>query len=109
MQLPRLINAAIGYVNANNKNKSLLYAVLAKYYYKVEKNPVETIKMARKAVSLQPSNLYHHLNLVKYLINSGYFSEAQKALEVLQKVDTYGQHRAEISRLMNFIKNKQLQ
>jgi tetratricopeptide (TPR) repeat protein len=99
LQLPKLLKAAIGYQNVNIKNKSMLYAILAKYAYSVEGNRTETIKMARKSVSIMPSNMYYHLNLVKYLIWAADQVEAKKALESAAKIDIDGQHTAEISRL----------
>jgi hypothetical protein len=55
--------------------------------------------MAEKAILLNPSNLYHRLNLVQYLIWAGNNNEASKSLESLIKADTYGQYSAEIIRL----------
>jgi hypothetical protein len=99
LQLPRLLTAAIGYENVTNKNKSILYGILAKYAYKVEKNSDMVIKMASKAASIMPSNLNHRLNLVKYLIWSGNLIEAKKALEATARADINGQHTADITRL----------
>ena len=106
LQLPRLLTAAIGYENVTNKNKSILYAILAKYAYKVEKNSEMVIKMASKAVSIMPSNLNHRLNLVKYLIWSGDLIEAKKALEATARTDINGQHTAEIARLKKALEMK---
>jgi tetratricopeptide (TPR) repeat protein len=103
IQIPRLLNAAIGYKYATRKNKSLLYTVLAKYAYMIEKDRSMTIEMARKAVSVMPSNLYHRLNLVKYLMWSGDYLEAKKALDETIKIDIHNQHTAEISRLKTII------
>jgi len=107
MQLPRLLKAAIGYSKASSKNKSMSYAIFAKYTYEVEGNRREAVELARKAVSIMPSHLYHHLNLVKYLIGADQLLEAKKTLESVAKLDVYGQHTAEITRLMKTLGNKQ--
>jgi hypothetical protein len=85
----------------------MLYATLAKYAYRVEGNRNKTVEMARKSVSLMPSNLYHHINLVNYLIWSGDLIEAKKALESAARFDIDGQHAAEIARLMKMLEKLQ--
>ena len=84
----------------------MLYAIMAKYNYKVEGDINDTIIMARKAVSIMPSNLNHRLNLVKYLIWSGDLIEAIKALEPAARADINDQHTAEIARLKKALKMK---
>ena len=44
----------------------------------VEGNRREAVELARKAVSIMPSNLYYHLNMVKYLIGVDQLLEAKK-------------------------------
>jgi tetratricopeptide (TPR) repeat protein len=107
MQLPRLLKAVIGYSKANAKNKSMSYAILAKYTYQVEGDRPGAVEFARKAVSIMPSNLYHRLNLVKYLIGADHLFEAKKALESVEKLDIYGNHTAEIAKLNKTLENKQ--
>ena len=107
LQLPRLLNAVIRYGKANPKNKSLSYAILAKYTYTVEGKRHEAVELARKAVSIMPSNLYHQLNLVKYMIGAGELLEAKETLESVVKIDVYGQHTAETARLKKTLENKQ--
>lgn len=100
LQVPRLVNAAVSYQNVNNKNKSQMYAILAKYTYQVEGNRSKTVEMARKAVSTMPSNIHHRLNLVEYLIWSEDRVEAEKVLKSAARIDIYDRYTAEISRLM---------
>ena len=107
IQLPRLLKAAIGYRNVDNRNKSMLYAIMAKYAYEVEGDINNAINMARKAVSIMPSNLYHGLTLVKYLIEADQLLDAKKALESVTKLDVNNQHTTEITRLNNTLENKQ--
>ena len=84
----------------------MLYAIMAKYAYKVEGDINYTIIMARKAMSMMPSNMNHHLNLVKYLIWSGNQIEAKQALESAERVDINRQHTTEIARLKKTLETK---
>jgi tetratricopeptide (TPR) repeat protein len=106
MQLPRLLKAVIGYSKASAKNKSMSYAILAKYTYQVEGDRPGAVEFARKAVSIMPSNLYHRLNLVKYLIWAGHLNEAQKTLLTTKRIDIYNQHTTEINRLLESLNKK---
>jgi len=107
IQIPRLANAAIRYPMVDNRNKAQLYSILAKYAYTIELDPVKSVKMARMAVSLMPSNLYHQISLVNYLISAGQRTEAQKILASIEKNDIYHQHEKAINTLKNILNNKQ--
>ena len=105
IQIPRLANAAIRYPMADNRNKAQLYAILAKYAYLIEFDPVKSVRMARVTISLMPSNLYHQISLANYLIATGQTTEAYNLLSSIEKNDTYHQHEEAISTL-NGILNK---
>jgi len=106
LQISRLLLAAISNPHANNVNIAVLFAIQAKYMYQVEGDIDKTLEMARKAVSLMPSNLYYRLNLARYLIWAGKQNRAKNALGVATKIDIYNQHATEISELMKNIENK---
>ena len=101
--IPRLLYSAIHNQYANSTNKAMLYSIQAKYAYQVEGDKDKTLIMARKAVSLIPSNLYYHLNLVKYLIWAGSLIEAKNSLKTAKKIDTNNQHTAEIATLAGIL------
>jgi tetratricopeptide (TPR) repeat protein len=103
IQIPRLLEAAIDYPKANNRNKSILYAVMAKYQYRVEKNYDSAIDAARKSVALMPSNLNNHYNLVQYLVWANKYDEAEEALKIFARRDKNGQYRNEIFRLRTIL------
>ncbi len=103
IQIPRLINSAISNQYANRTNKAMLHAILARYSFQVEGDKDKTIAMARKAVSIIPSNMYYHLNLAKYLIWAGNKIEAKKVLNTAVKIDIYNQHATEIAGLMKIL------
>ena len=105
LQIPRLANAAIRYPLADKRNKARLYAVLARYAFSVEIDPVKSVKMARMAVSLMPSDLYHQISLANYLISAGQTTEANSLLSSIEKNDTYHQHKDAISKLRGILNN----
>ena len=84
----------------------MLSSILAKYAYQVEKDEDETLNMARKAVSIMPTNMYYQINLVKYLIWAKHFSEAKKVLNTIKIKDINNQHTAEIIGLSQTLKNR---
>lgn len=97
IEIPLLLNSAIRNQHANSTNKAMLYAILAKYTYQLEGDKKKTLVLARKAVSLTPSNLYYRLNLIKYLIWAGNLTEAKNALEITKKLDINNLHTAKIT------------
>ena len=108
IQIPRLVSAAISNQNANRTNKAMLAAILAKYNYQVDRDKYKTVQMARKSVSLMPSNLYYQINLAKYLIWANELTEARKVLLTARKVDVHNQYTTEIAGLLDALQNKQL-
>ena len=100
LQVPRLVNAAMGNQKANRIIKAMLSSILAKYMYQVEREKDKTLMLARKSVFLIPSNPSYHLNLAKYLIWAGKLDEAQKTLLTTKRIDVYNQHTIEITRLL---------
>ena len=100
LQIPRLVNAAIGNQKANRINKAKLSAIQAKYMYQVEREKDKALMMARKSVFFMPSNPSYHLNLAKYLIWAGKLDEAQKTLLTTKRIDVYNQYTIEITRLL---------
>ncbi|MFC1630641.1 hypothetical protein ACFL2N_01755 [Pseudomonadota bacterium] len=100
LQVPRLVNAAMGNQKANRIIKAILSSILAKYMYQVEREKDKTLILARKSVLLIPSNPSYHLNLAKYLIWAGKLDEAQKTLLTTKRIDVYNQHTIEITRLL---------
>jgi tetratricopeptide (TPR) repeat protein len=103
LQVPRLVKSALSYKEVSKHSKSMLYTILAKYYYKVEKDYKKAVVNGEKAISAKPSTLYFQLNLVKYLISSGDKIKAGKALDSISRVDINSQHTAEIAKLRRYI------
>lgn len=104
IQIPRLVKAALSYEKVSNRSKLFLYNVLAKYYYRVEKDYKKAVAYGQKARSAMPSDLYSQVNLVKYLILSGDKIKARKALDSLSRQDINRQHTAEIAKLKKYVK-----
>lgn len=99
VRVPYLLNAALSYKGLNHRNKALLYTVLAKYFFTVERNHTKAIKYGKIAISADRTNLYYQLNLAKYQISSGDHSSAIKTLDKMSSLDINNQHAAAISRL----------
>ncbi|MFW2440680.1 MAG: hypothetical protein ACN4GR_15095, partial [Arenicellales bacterium] len=105
IQIPRLANAAIRYPLADKRNRAQLYAVLARYAFSVEVDPVKSVKMARMAVSLMPSNLYHKISLANYLLSINHRIEAAELLANIERDDIYHQHKKNIDTLKDILNN----